>query len=134
MPTELTPFIFEGHEVRTLTREGDPWFVLADVCAVLAHSNPSQAAAVLDEDEKHTLSNAEGIAAAQVQSLTIISEPGLYSLVLTSRRSLSASPWDRPGILVGCSPRCSPVAGWGRSGCARDAKPKRTTPHGMNYR
>lgn len=94
MPTELTPFIFEGHEVRTLTREGDPWFVLADVCAVLAHSNPSQAAAVLDEDEKHTLSNAEGIAAAQVQSLTIISEPGLYKLMMRSRKP-AAKRFDR---------------------------------------
>ncbi|MFG1414061.1 Bro-N domain-containing protein [Xanthobacter sp. VTT E-85241] len=85
----LTPFQFEDSEVRLIDRNGEPWFVLADVCRVLEHSNPSQAATRLDDDEKMTLTDtlniSEGIA-PQVQALTIINESGLYSLVLTSRK------------------------------------------------
>lgn len=82
----MLEFNFEGNAVRTLERDGNPWFVLADVCRVLEIANPSMAASRLDDDEKHTLSNAEGIAAAQVQTFTIINESGLYSIVLTSRK------------------------------------------------
>jgi anti-repressor protein len=39
---------------RVITRDGDPWFVLADVCQPLEIGNPSQAATCLDDDEKHT--------------------------------------------------------------------------------
>lgn len=53
---------------------------------MLEIGNPSDAAKRLDDDEKHTLSNVEGIAAAQVQTFTIINESGLYSLTLTSRK------------------------------------------------
>ncbi|MFC3030747.1 MULTISPECIES: BRO-N domain-containing protein [Roseomonadaceae] len=73
-------------EVRVIQRDGAPWFVLADVCRVLGIVNPAQAVSRLDDDEKDTIRNAEGIAAAQVQTLTIINESGLYSLVLTSRK------------------------------------------------
>lgn len=83
---DIVPFLFNGAEVRTISRDGEPWFVLADVCRVLEVGNPSMAASRLDDDEKHTLSNVEGIAAAQVQTFTIINESGLYSLTLTSRK------------------------------------------------
>lgn len=82
----LSPFNFEDHLIRVISRDGDPWFVLSDVCAVLAIGNPSDAAARLDDDEKHTLDNVEGIADRRVQFLTIINESGLYSLILTSRK------------------------------------------------
>ncbi|MCA1971319.1 MAG: hypothetical protein LDL44_00630 [Caenispirillum sp.] len=84
---QITPFLFEGeHLVRTLDIGGAPWFVLVDVCRVLSIRNPSQAASRLDADEKDTLHNAEGIADPRAQSLTIINESGLYSLILTSRK------------------------------------------------
>ena len=82
----LIPYNFDGKPVRTITRDGDPWFVLADVCQVLDIGNPSQAAKRLDDDEKHTLINNEGISGPQVQSLTVISESGLYSLIMVSRK------------------------------------------------
>lgn len=83
---QITPFSFEDQQLRVLERDGDPWFVLADVCRVLEHSNPSVVAGRLDDDEKDTLNNNEGIAGAQVQALTIVNESGLYSLILTSRK------------------------------------------------
>ncbi|WP_372044817.1 BRO family protein [Tistrella bauzanensis] len=82
----VMPFSFEGLPVRILYRDSDPWFVLADICRVLAIGNTSDAARRLDDDEKHTLDNVEGIADARAQALTVINESGLYSLILTSRK------------------------------------------------
>jgi hypothetical protein len=42
---------FEGHAVRSVVRDGQPWFVAADVCAVMEHTNPSMALSRLDADE-----------------------------------------------------------------------------------
>lgn len=82
----MLEFNFEGNAVRTLERDGNPWFVLADVCRVLEIGNPAMAASRLDDDERATLSNAEGRAGHGAQSFTIINESGLYSLTLTSRK------------------------------------------------
>ena len=83
---DIIAYSFDGSSVRVLRVDGEPWFVLADVCKVLSIGNPSDAARRLDDDEKDTLDNIEGIAAAQVQQVTIINESGLYSLILTSRK------------------------------------------------
>jgi prophage antirepressor-like protein len=82
----IVPFTFEDQPVRVLDQGGEPWFVLADLCRVLDLSNPTKAAAGLDDDEKRTLTNAEGIAPANVQSLVVVSESGMWSLVLRSRK------------------------------------------------
>lgn len=75
-------------EVRTVIREGQPWFVAADVCRVLELSNPTVAVERLDEDERAKLNlgrQGEGI---------IVNEPGLYTLVLGSRK-LEAKAFKR---------------------------------------
>jgi prophage antirepressor-like protein len=82
--SSLTPFAFEGHQVRVITDEqGEPWFVAADVCACLAIRNPSDALNRLDDDEK-------GLGLTETpggnQSMTTVNEPGLYALVLGSRK------------------------------------------------
>lgn len=83
----LVPFDYEGRQVRTYTDDqGEPWFVAADVCSVLAISNVSQALSRLDGDEKTLISN-EGGGQAGPQSLNLINEPGLYALVLSSRKA-----------------------------------------------
>lgn len=81
----VIPFDFENHAVRVLTRDGEPWFVLADVCGVLEHSNPASVARRLDEDEKITLNISEGNRGNP--NTTIINESGLYTLILTSRKA-----------------------------------------------
>ncbi|MBW6397044.1 antA/AntB antirepressor family protein [Roseomonas sp. HJA6] len=82
------PFVFEGAEVRVVSRGGDAWFILADICRVLGLSNPSMAAKGLHEDEKGTLSQTEG---ANFKGLggggampTVINEAGMYRLVMRS--------------------------------------------------
>ena len=49
---------------------------------MLEVGNPSDAARRLDEDEKHTLGNSEGIADSRVQNLVVVNEGGLFTLVL----------------------------------------------------
>lgn len=76
----LVPFSSDDFAVRTVVVDGEPWFVAADVCRALEIGNPSQAVSYLDDDEV-TLTTDEG-----GRSLNIVSEPGLYSLVLRSRK------------------------------------------------
>lgn len=65
----------------TLIKDGEPWFVAADVCRVLDISNNRDALSRLDIDEK-------GVASTDTpggaQEMTIVNEPGLYRLVLGS--------------------------------------------------
>jgi prophage antirepressor-like protein len=50
---ELTIFNFEEEQkVRSLIRDGEPWFVAKDVCDILGHSNSRMALEMLDDDEK----------------------------------------------------------------------------------
>lgn len=72
-----------GAHIRTIEKEGEPWFVAADVCRALDVANPRDAVARLDEDER-------GVASTDTpggpQQVTTISEAGLYALVLGSRK------------------------------------------------
>lgn len=85
MSTSITPFTFPatGQEVRTILVNGEPWWVAADVCTVLEIANVTRALASLDEDEKglHSVKTPGGD-----QALNIVTEPGLYSLILRSRK------------------------------------------------
>lgn len=75
-------------EVRTVLINGEPWFVAVDVCAALDIGNPSQTVSRLDSDEKVTLTTNEGHSGklGGSQKLNVISEAGLYSIILTSRK------------------------------------------------
>lgn len=84
--TDDTPhqtFNFDHLPVRTVNRDGEIWFVAADVCAALAHTNPRMAVSRLDDDEKG-VSNVYTHGGSQ--EVMIVSESGLYSLILTSRK------------------------------------------------
>jgi hypothetical protein len=78
------PFAFEGRQVRVITDDhGMPWFVAADVCAVLGVGNSRQALTRLDDDEKGVFSIDT---LGGTQSMTTVNEPGLFALVLGSRK------------------------------------------------
>lgn len=77
-----------AHRVRVVRDpEGDPWFVLADLCRVLAIVAPARLAARLDEGvrQTHTLQTAGG-----PQQMTIVSEPGMYEVVIRSDKPEAA--------------------------------------------
>lgn len=70
--------------VRVVTLDGEPWFVAADVAAPLGLVNHRSSLALLDEDERgvHTVDTLGG-----PQLVTVVSESGLYSLILRSRKA-----------------------------------------------
>lgn len=80
---QLQIFNYQTKEVRTVIKNGEPWFVAKDVCEILNLSDVSKAISRLDDDEKgtNTFPTHGGI-----QNLLIINESGLYSLVLTSTK------------------------------------------------
>ena len=86
MNNEIQKFDFKGAALRTLTDEaGEPWFVARDVCDILELTNPAVALQSLDDDEKTNLSNSYVWSEPGRRPL-IISEPGLYRLVIRSRK------------------------------------------------
>ena len=80
---ELQIFSYEGNDIRTIQKEGAPWWVLKDICKVLEIGNSRMAAERLDDDEK-------GVSIIDTpggkQALTVISESGLYNMILLSRK------------------------------------------------
>lgn len=85
MNNEIRKFDFKGAALRTLTDEaGEPWFVAKDVCDVLELSNVGQALARLDDDEKSSITLNDGTPGNPNRA--IVSESGLYALVLASRK------------------------------------------------
>lgn len=86
--------LFENPEfgsIRVIEKDGEPWFVLSDVCKVLGLTTPARVAERLEDDEKgvsliHTLGGE--------QRMTIINEAGLYSVILRSDKAL-AKPFKR---------------------------------------
>ena len=78
----MTPFNFGEQQVRVISDDqGQPWFVAADVCAVLEIKNPSDAIKRLDDDERARFN------LALQGDTNIINESGLYSLILRSRKA-----------------------------------------------
>ncbi len=75
--------VFNDRPVRIIDRDGEPWFVAKDVCNILEVARVDSAIRALDADEKdtHSMSTLGG-----EQEMTIVNEPGLYSLILRSRK------------------------------------------------
>ena len=78
---DLMKFEFEGKGVRTVLKDGEPWFVAKDVCEILDLTQTAGVLRRIPEKQKgvqqmHTLGG--------IQNLSIISEAGLYRLVLRS--------------------------------------------------
>lgn len=79
-------FEYQGHQVRTIIRDGEPWFVAKDVCEVLEHSNPSKAVKDLVDEDDLTTGYPIVDALGRTQNATLVNESGLYSLILGSRK------------------------------------------------
>jgi prophage antirepressor-like protein len=90
MPS-IIPFEYEGKPVRVIQVDGEPWFVAADVCAVLDLENPTKAIMTLDADER-ALTSIQGNRGER--EANIISEPGMWRLVMRSDKP-QAKPFQR---------------------------------------
>ena len=84
-------FEYQNNRVRTVDMDGEAWFVLKDVCAVLGISNNRMAADRLDDDEK-------GVSLIDTlggkQEMVIVNESGLYHVILRSDKP-EAAPFRR---------------------------------------
>lgn len=84
-------FEYQNSRVRTVDMDGEAWFVLKDVCAVLGISNNRMAADRLDDDEK-------GVSLIDTlggkQEMVIVNESGLYHVILRSDKP-EAAPFRR---------------------------------------
>ena len=81
---DLTVFRFEGtREVRTVVRDGEPWFVAKDICDILDISQYRDAISTLDEDERASV---VVDTLGGPQNMSAVNESGLYTLVFKSRK------------------------------------------------
>lgn len=79
----VVPFDFDGVNIRTFTRDDQPWFVVADIAQALDYRDAADATRLLDSDEKgtHILRTLGGN-----QKVSVCNESGMYHLVLSSRK------------------------------------------------
>lgn len=79
----IETFAFNGAELRTLTRGGEPWFIAADVARVLGYAHtPSALRSHVDDEDRGTVSVQHS---ASETRATIINESGLYALIFGSK-------------------------------------------------
>lgn len=83
MDNYLQVWQYNKNKIRTVTKDGEPWFVAKDVCDILEIHNSRAALESLEDSEK-------GVAITDTlggeQSLTIINESGMYGLIFKSRK------------------------------------------------
>lgn len=78
----LTPFQFDGRNIRLTDKNGEFWFVAGDAAAELAYTNTNDLTRLLDDDEKgaHIVRTLGGD-----QEISVISEAGLYRAIVQRR-------------------------------------------------
>lgn len=84
--TDIVPLHFDQADVRMVLRDGEPWWVLNDVCAILEIANPRHAATRLRDWQK-------GVAISDTlggrQEMVVVNEAGIYKLALGSRKAVA---------------------------------------------
>ena len=77
----LQIFTYNGNEVRTVQKDGEPWWVLKDICEVLGISKYRDTAARLEDDEREPI-RVDTLGGAQ--EMLCVNESGLYNVILRS--------------------------------------------------
>lgn len=80
-------FNYQNNEVRTVELNGEPWFVLKDVCNILGISKYRDTAARLDADERGSV---EVDTLGGTQQVIAVNESGLYHVILRSDKPEAA--------------------------------------------
>lgn len=81
--TDIMPFDFDAHNIRTVIKDGEPWFVGQDVAKALGYADPGGALRGLDAEDMflHPLLDSRGVR----QNTRLINESGLYALIFGSQ-------------------------------------------------
>ncbi|MDE3837898.1 phage repressor protein/antirepressor Ant [Bacillus methanolicus] len=74
-------FDFQGHQLRMVIHNDEPWFVASDVCKILELSNPTMVMQRLEENERSKFN------LGRQGEANIVNESGLYELIFASRKS-----------------------------------------------
>ena len=107
---ELQTFTYNNAQFRSITKSnGEKWFILKDVCDILGLGSPHKVAERLDEDERNLIPLTDSL--DRQQNTTIISESGLYNVILRSdkpeakpfRKWVTSEPFKNKAV-----PRGSP--------------------------
>jgi prophage antirepressor-like protein len=87
MKNNIVAFKYEEQQVRTIEKNGEPWFVGKDVAAILGYTNPNEAIAdhVDDEDKLNSKTLSSCDLSLGQRGGWLINESGLYSLILSSK-------------------------------------------------
>lgn len=95
----LIPFQYKDAPVRTVWIDGKPWFVLVDLCSVLHLSNPGQVVSRLGDGVTSSYPIADSL--GRIQDTTIVSESGMYRVVLRSDKpeALAFQAWITEEVL-----------------------------------
>lgn len=82
MSNQIVPFEFGGEQMRVVTIDGEPWFVLADLCDALELSNHRMVAQRIGDDvsQAYPISDSLG----RMQNTTIVNEAGMWEVVIRS--------------------------------------------------
>lgn len=87
MSAAIQVFDFETQSIQLIERAGEPWFVAKDLCEILGLDNVPAAVGRLDDDERDAIILNDSV--GRENRLTIVSESGMYSLVLGSRKPIA---------------------------------------------
>ncbi len=82
MTAQLVPFTYADAQVRVVVVDGEPWFVLADLCKALDISNVGNVLSRLADDDKSSIRLADGTSGNPNRA--IVSEAGMYEVVIRS--------------------------------------------------
>lgn len=107
---ELSIFDYKGKQVRTIQKDGETWWVLKDVCAVLGISDVRRVAERLDVDEWSQTPVSDRL--GRSQDTYIINESGLYNVILRSDKA-EAKPF-RKWVTGEVLPSIRKTGGYGR--------------------
>lgn len=95
----LIPFHYGDAPVRTVRIDGDPWFVLSDLCSVLNLTTPAKVVSRLEDgmSSTHPIPDSLG----RIQHMTIVNESGMYRVVLRSDKpeALAFQAWITDEVL-----------------------------------
>lgn len=84
MTNEILIYNFNDSQIRIIEKDGEPWWVAKDVCDVLELTDARKSVELLDEDERNIIPVTDSL--GRDQNTYTINEPGLYSLILRSRK------------------------------------------------
>ena len=85
---ELQIFNYKEASVRTAQIDGEPWFVLKDVCDVLGLTDTNKISTRLDQEE---LTRIKFVSGGQSREMLCVNESGLYNVILRSDKKPSRS-------------------------------------------